>query len=195
MSISIGNIKKLREETGVGIMDCKQALQETDGDMEKAKELLREQGKELFAKRTAKEGRIASYIHHSGEIGSLIQVNCETDFTASNEEFKEFAQNLAMQVAAASPTYISPEDVPQQVVEREKEIYRKQMEKEGKPDHVIDQIIEGKLDKYYEENCLIKQEYVKDPQLTIEDMLGQMSSKFGEKVTISRFARFETGEE
>ncbi len=175
-------------------MDCKQALKETDGDMEKAKELLREQGKELFAKRKAKEGRVASYIHHSGKIGSLIQVNCETDFTASNEEFKEFAENLAMHVAAASPTYISPEDVPQEVEEREKEIYRKQMEKEGKPDQVIDQIIEGKLNKYYEQNCLLKQEYVKDPQLTIEDMLGQMNSKFGEKVIISRFARFETGQ-
>lgn len=194
MSISVENIKKLREETGVGIMDCKQVLKETEGDMEKAKELLREQGKELFEKRTTSEGRVASYIHHSGKIGSLVEVACETDFTATNDEFKEFANNLAMHIAAASPEYISPEDVPESVKEKEKDIYRKQVDIENKPDHVIDQILEGKLKKYLQEVCLLKQEYVKDSKLTIEDMLGEISSKFGEKVAINGFTRFETGE-
>lgn len=187
-------IRKLRGETGVGIMDCKRALIESEGDTEKAKRLLREQGKELFARvGEAAEGRVASYIHHSGKIGVLVEVNCQTDFTANSTDFIEFTKELAMHIAAAAPRYLSPEDVPEEVLEEEREIYRHQAEAEGKPPQVIEKIVEGRLKKFYEEACLLQQLYVKEPKLSIEDLLAELASKVNEKVVIKRFARFEVG--
>lgn len=187
-------IRKLRAETGVGIMDCKRALIESEGDIEKAKRLLREQGKELFSRAgEAAEGRVASYIHHSGKIGVLVEVNCQTDFTADSADFIEFTKELAMHIAAAAPRYLSPEDVPEEILEEEREIYRHQAEAEGKPPQVIEKIVEGRLKKFYEEACLLQQPYVKEEKLSIEDLLAELASKVNEKVVIKRFARFEVG--
>jgi elongation factor Ts len=187
-------IRKLRAETGVGIMDCKRALIESEGDIEKAKRLLREQGKELFSRAgEAAEGGVASYIHHSGKIGVLVEVNCQTDFTANSADFIEFTKGLAMHIAAAAPRYLSPEDVPEEVLEEEREIYRHQAEAQGKPPQVIEQIVEGRLKKFYEEACLLQQPYVKEEKLSIEDLLAELASKVNEKVVIKRFARFEVG--
>lgn len=187
-------IRKLRAETGVGIMDCKRALIESEGDIEKAKRLLREQGKELFSRAgEAAEGRVASYIHHSGKIGVLVEVNCQTDFTADSADFIEFTKGLAMHIAAAAPRYLSPEDVPEEILEEEREIYRHQAEAEGKPPQVIEKIVEGRLKKFYEEACLLQQPYVKEEKLSIEDLLAELASKVNEKVVIKRFARFEVG--
>jgi len=192
MAITTEDIKKLRQETGVGIMDCKQALQEADGDMEKAKQSLREQGMEMSeGKLQSGEGRVGSYIHHDGKVGVLVEVKCQTDFTAGADEFKEFVNTVALQIAAASPQYISREDVPSDVVEEEEEIYRKQAKEEGKPEHVIDNIIEGKMDKFYGEICLLEQESVKDTDKTIEELMGELSAKVNEEIEISRFARFD----
>lgn len=194
MAITTEEIKKLRQETGVGIMDCKQALQEADGDMEKAKQSLREQGMEMSeGKLQSGEGRVGSYIHHDGKVGVLVEVKCQTDFTAGSDEFKEFVNTVALQIAAASPQYISREDVPSDVVEEEEEIYKKQAKEEGKPEHVIDNIIEGKMDKFYGEICLLEQESVKDTDKTIEELMGELSAKVNEEIEISRFARFDVG--
>lgn len=192
MAITTEDIKKLRQETGVGIMDCKQALQEADGDMEKAKQSLREQGMEMSeGKLQSGEGKVGSYIHHDGKVGVLAEVKCQTDFTAGSDEFKEFVNTVALQIAAASPQYISREDVPSDVVEEEEEIYKKQAKEEGKPEHVIDNIIEGKMDKFYGEICLLEQESVKDTDKTIEELMGELSAKVNEEIEISRFARFD----
>lgn len=192
MAITTEEVKKLRQETGVGIMDCKQALQEADGDMEKAKQVLREQGMEMSeGKLKSGEGRVGFYIHHDGKVGVLVEVKCQTDFTAGADEFQEFVDTVALQVAAASPQYVSREDVPADVVEEEKEIYKKQAEEEGKPEHVIDNIIEGKMDKYYGEICLLEQESVKETDKTIEELMGELSAKVNEEIEISRFARFD----
>ncbi|MEF8799000.1 MAG: translation elongation factor Ts [Candidatus Bipolaricaulota bacterium] len=194
MAITTEDIKKLRQETGVGIMDCKQALQEADGDMEKAKQSLREQGMEMSeGKLQSGEGRVGSYIHHDGKVGVLVEVKCQTDFTAGADEFKEFVNSVALQIAAASPQYISREDVPSDVVEEEEEIYKNQAKEEGKPEHVIDNIIEGKMDKFYGEICLLEQESVKDTDKTIEELMGELSAKVNEEIEISRFARFDVG--
>ncbi|MFQ6090239.1 MAG: translation elongation factor Ts [Candidatus Bipolaricaulia bacterium] len=187
-------IRELRAETGVGIMDCKQALIESEGNLEEAKKLLRERGKELFSRASeAVEGQVASYIHHSGKLGVLVEANCQTDFTANSAAFREFVKEVAMHIAAAAPRFLSPEDVPEEVLEQEREIYRHQAEAEGKPSHVIEKIIEGRLNKFYQETCLLNQPYVKDPELTIEDLLGELASRVSEKVVIKRFARFEVG--
>jgi elongation factor Ts len=187
-------IRELRAETGVGIMDCKRALIESDGDMEEAKRLLREQGKELFSRAgETVEGRVASYIHHSGKVGVLVEVDCQTDFAANSADFVEFTKELAMHIAAAAPRYLSPEEVPEEVLEEEREIYRHQAEAEGKPPSVIEMIVEGRLKKFYEETCLLNQPYVKEPKLTIEDLLGELASRVSERVVIKRFARFEVG--
>ncbi len=187
-------IKELRAETGVGIMDCKQALIESEGDLKEAKRLLREQGKELFSRAgEAVEGRVASYIHHSGKVGVLVELDCQTDFTANSGDFVDFVKELAMHIAAAAPRYLSPEDVPEQVLEQEREIYRHQAEAEGKPSHVMEKIVEGRLKKFYQEVCLLQQPYVRDPKLSIEDLLGELASRVSEKVVIKRFARFEVG--
>ena len=196
MEITLELVKKLREETGLGIMDCKQALIKAGGDIEKAKKILREEGKEFLASQTrsVKEGRVEAYIHHSGKVGVLVEVNTATDFAANSEAFREFVRNLAMHIAASRPRWLSPEDVPQEVVEQEKDILRKQAEREGKPPHIVEKIVEGRLQKFFEENCLLKQPYVRDPNLRVEDVLGELAAKLGEPVVIRRFVRFQVGE-
>jgi len=198
MEITLDMIKRLREETGVGVMDCKVALTKAGGDLEKAKHILRSEGKEFLAhqSREAKEGRIEAYVHHSGKVGVLLEVNTNTDFAANSQDFREFIRNLAMQIAAAKPRWISPEDVPKEVIAEEQEILRKQAEKEGKPPHIVDKIVEGRLAKFYEESCLLKQPYVRDPsgKMKVEDLLADLGAKLGEPVVIRRFVRFEVGE-
>ena len=196
MAISTEEVKKLRQETGVGIMDCKRALEEADGDMEKAKQALREQGMEMSeGKLQSGEGRVGSYIHHDGKVGVLVEVKCQTDFTANSEEFKEFVNTVALQIAAAAPEYVSREEVPEEVIEEEEEIYRNQAEQEGKPEHVIDDIIEGKMDKFYGDICLMEQESVKDTDKKIEELLGELTAKVNEEIVISRFARFDVSDD
>jgi len=197
MMIKNEDIKKLRAKTGVGIMDCKNALIKAEGDMEKAKQILREEGRELLAHkgREATEGRIEAYVHHSGKIGVLLEVACNTDFAADSDDFRQFTRELAMHIAAARARYISPEDVPETDLETEKGIYRKQGEKEGKPPQILEKIVEGRLQKFYTEVCLLKQPFVKDSTHTIEDLLADLRSKTGENIFIKRFARYEIGEE
>ena len=190
-------VKKLRDETGVGIMDCKRALVKANGDMEQAKKILREEGRELLAHkgREANEGRIEAYVHHSGKVGVLVEVACNTDFAANSIDFREFIRDLAMHIAAAKPRYIAPADVPAADLETEREIYRKQAEKEGKPAPVVEKIVEGRIKKFYTEACLLKQPFVKDPARTIEDLVADLCQKTGENIAVKRFARFEIGEE
>ena len=190
------DVKKLRAETGVGIMDCKRALMKANGDMEKAKKILREEGRELLAHkgREANEGRIEAYVHHSGRVGVLVEVASNTDFTANSAEFREFVRDVAMHIAAAKPRYVSSEDVPEADLEAEREIYRKQAEKEGKPAQVVEKIVEGRIKKFYTEACLLKQPFVKDPSRTVEDLLADLRQKTGENISVKRFARFEIGE-
>lgn len=197
MMIKNEDVKKLRTATGVGIMDCKNALIKAEGDMEKAKQILREEGRELLAHkgREAIEGRIEAYVHHSGKIGVLLEVACNTDFAANSDDFLQFTRELAMHIAAARPRYILPEDVPEADLETEKGIYRKQGEKEGKPPQILEKIVEGRLQKFYTEVCLLKQPFVKDSTHAIEDLLADLRSKTGENIFIKRFARYEIGEE
>lgn len=199
MSIAPELVRQLRQETGVGIMDCKRALQEANGDIEGARKILREEGKAAMselASRSATEGLIEAYIHHNAKVGVLLQIDCETDFTAKNDEFKEFARNIAMHIAAAvpPPRYINPEDVPQDVIDNEKEIFLAQAEKEGKGEKA-EMIIEGRINKMYGEICLMKQPYVLDPdgKSKIEDVLGELVGKIGENIKISNFARYQVG--
>ncbi len=190
-------VKELRGKTGAGVMDCKKALVEADGDMEKAITILREKGLAKAAKkqsRTAAEGIIESYIHGNGRIGVLVEVNCETDFVARNEEFKTFAKDIAMQVAASNPKYLSREDVPSEVLEKEKEILRAQALNEGKPEKIVDKIVEGRLEKFYEENCLLEQPFIKDPDKKVSELIMEKIAVIGENITVSRFVRFERGE-
>ncbi len=196
--VSMEKIKRLRERTGLGVMDIKRALQEAGGDEEKAIEILRKKGLATAAKkatRAVKDGFIGSYIHFNGKIGVLVEIDTETDFVARNQEFREFARNIAMHIATSAPQYVSPEDIPQEVVEKEKEIYREQLKAQGKPEHVIDRIIEGKLKKFYEEVCLLEQPYVKNPEVKVRDYLTEQIAKFGENIVIRRFARLAVGEE
>ena len=195
--ISAAMVKELRQATGSGIMDCKKVLAEADGNMEKAIELLRKKGLAKAAKRAGRstsEGIIYSYIHTGAKLGVLLEVNCESDFVAKTEDFEAFAKNIAMHIAAANPAGLVPEDVDQTLVEKEKEIYRAQMLEEGKPENIIDKIVEGKVEKFYKEVCLMSQNYVKDPQKTIEDVLKETIGKIGENIQIKRFARFQIGE-
>jgi elongation factor Ts len=199
VSIAPELVRQLRQETGVGIMDCKRALQEANGDIEGARKILREEGKAAMselASRSATEGLIEAYIHHNAKVGVLLQIDCETDFTAKNDEFKEFARNIAMHIAAAvpPPRYINPEDVPQDVIDNEKEIFLAQAEKEGKGEKA-EMIIEGRINKMYGEICLMKQPYVLDPdgKSKIEDVLGELVGKIGENIKISNFARYQVG--
>jgi elongation factor Ts len=194
--ISAAMVKELREKSGAGIMDCKEALAECDGDMEKAVDFLRKKGLATAAKRAGRatsEGTIQSYIHMGGKIGVMVEVNCETDFVAKTDDFIEFAKNLAMHIAATAPVGIVAEDVPETVINREKEIYRDQALEMGKPEKMIDKIVEGKLNKFYKESCLMNQQYVKDPDKTISDYLNEVIAKTGEKIAIKRFARFQVG--
>jgi len=196
-TISAGQVKQLREKTGAGIMDCKEALTECDGDMSKAVDFLRKKGLATAAKRAGRamsEGVIQSYIHMGGKLGVLVEVNCETDFVAKNDDFQEFAKNVAMQIAATNPVAVNPEDVTEEVVQREMDIYRAQAKELGKPDNIIDKIAEGKLNKFYKENCLMNQAYVRDPDISVADLMNELIAKIGENITIKRFVRFQVGE-
>ncbi len=197
MTIRSEDVKALRAETGVGIMDCKSALTKADGDLERAKQILREEGRELLAHkgREATEGRVEAYVHHSGKVGVLLEIACNTDFAANSEDFRTFARDVAMHIAAAAPRYINPEDVPAQDLENEKDIYRKQLEKEGKPAGMMDKIIDGRIEKFYTEQCLMKQPFVKNPSTSIEDLLADLRTKTGENIFVKRFARYAIGEE
>jgi elongation factor Ts len=191
-------VKDLREATGAGVLDCKQALQAHDGDFEKAIEYLREKGLAAAAKRSgreAKEGLIGSYIHAGSRVAALIEVNCETDFVALTADFQELAHDLAMQVVAAKPSYLKLEDVPASVLEKEKAIYRAQMQDSGKPEHVVERIVEGKLQKFYEENCLFQQPFIKDSSITVSELVQQKNALLGENVVVRRFVRYEIGGE
>lgn len=197
MSINAKLVKELREKTGAGMLDCKNALVEADGDIEKATTILREKGLSQVAKksgRIAAEGLVASYIHGGGRIGVLIEVNSETDFVAKNDEFKEFVKNMAMQVAASSPKYVSKEDVPSEEVEKEREILMHQVMNEGKPEHIAEKIVNGRLEKFYESICLLEQPYIREPKIKVKDLLNEKIAKIGENIKIRRFVRFEVGE-
>ena len=196
-TISAEMVKQLREKTGAGIMDCKQALSECDIDIDKAVDFLRKKGLATAAKRAGRamtEGVINSYIHMGGKLGVLVEIGCETDFVAKNEDFQEFAKNIAMHIAAANPLGINVEDVPEDVISKEREIYRAQALEMGKPENMIDKIAEGKLNKFIKESCLLNQAYVRDPKISIADLLNELIAKIGENITIKRFARFQTGE-
>ena len=196
-NISAAMVKQLREKTGAGMMDCKNALSEVEGDVEKAIELLRKKGLATAQKRAGRalsEGMIQSYIHMTGKLGVLVEVNCETDFVAKNDDFQEFTKNIAMHIAATNPLGIAPEDISQEIIEKEKEIYRAQALDMGKPENVIDKIVEGKLNKFYEESCLLNQPYVRDTDISITDLLNQMIAKIGENISIKRFVRYQIGE-
>ena len=196
--ISAAMVKELREKSGAGIMDCKEALAECDGDMEKAVDFLRTKGLATAAKRAGRatsEGMIQSYIHMGGKIGVMVEVNCETDFVAKTDDFIEFAKNLAMHITASNPVGITAEDVPEEIINREREIYKDQALEMGKPEKMIDKIVDGKLNKFFKESCLMDQPYVKDPDKTISDYLNEIIAKTGEKITIKRFARFQVGAE
>ena len=197
-NITAAMVKELREKSGAGMMDCKSALSECDGDLEKAVDFLRKKGIATAAKRAGRatsEGTVQSYIHMGGKIGVMVEINCETDFVAKTDDFKEFAKNIAMHVAATSPVGIVPEDVPQEVIDREREIYKAQVLEMGKPENMVEKIAEGKLNKFFKESCLMNQQYVKEPDKTIADYLNEVIAKTGEKITIKRFARFQIGAE
>jgi elongation factor Ts len=196
LKITTEMVKELREEAGAGVLDCKKALQETNGDFDKAVEYLRQKGLAAAAERAeraASEGTIGSYVHAGSRVAALVEVNCETDFVARTEDFMALAHDLAMQVVAAKPKYLLPEDVPAEVIGAEKE--RAQMEGSGKPEHVVDKIIQGKLQKYYQELCLMQQPFIKDEDLTVQDVVAQMAAKLGENILVRRFVRLELGEE
>ena len=197
MAISAEMVKQLREKTGAGIMDCKKALQEADGDIDQANDWLRKKGMasaKKRAERETKEGMIDSYIHPGNRVGVLIEINCETDFVAKNEEFKQFVHNMAMQVAAANPMVVSREELSQEVIDQEMNIYKEQAKATGKPDHILEKIAQGKLEKYYQEVCLLEQTYIRDPEKTIENLLTDLKAKIGENINIRRFVRFQLGE-
>jgi elongation factor Ts len=191
-------VKQLREKTNAGIMDCKAALQETTGDMQKAIDYLRQKGLVVAQKRAGRaitEGQIQSYIHAGGKIGVIVEVNCETDFSAKSQPFAEFVRNLAMHIAATSPLAIRREDLQPEVVERERQIYRAQALESGKPEKIVEKIIEGKLNKFYSEVCLLQQPYVRDTDITVEELLNQLRMQTGENVQIRRFVRYQLGED
>ncbi len=195
--ISANMVKELRERTGAGMMDCKNALTETDGNIEKAIEFLREKGLAAAAKkagRTAAEGLVEAYIHGNGRIGVLVEVNIETDFAARNEEFKNFVRDIAMQIAASKPEYVDRKDIPDEVVKKEKGIFAAQAKNEGKPDKIIERMVEGRLEKYYKEICLLEQPWIKDTDKTIKQLLTEKIATIGENIVIRRFVRYERGE-
>jgi len=198
LEITSEMVKLLRAKTGTGIMDCKEALTAADGDMEKAVDYLRKKGMSAATKRSskaAKEGTVASYIHMGGKIGVLVELNCETDFVAKTEDFQNLARDLAMHVAAFNPCFVRSEEVPADILEREKEIYRAQAREEGKPEKIWDKIIEGKLRKYYEDVCLLDQKFVKNNDLAVSAVVTNLIAKTGENIVIRRFARFQLGED
>lgn len=197
MVISTSLVKDLREKTGVGIMDCKMALKECDGDIGKAIDFLRKKGIATAKKRggrTASQGQVQSYIHAGGKIGVLVEVNCETDFTGKTEDFTNFVKDLAIQIAATSPITIDRERVPEDILENEKEIYATQARESGKPEKVIEKIVEGKLNKFFSESCLLEQPFVKNPDITVQDLLNDAMAKTGENIVVRRFVRFQLGD-
>ncbi len=189
-------VKKLREKTGVGMMTCKEALREADGDIEKAIEILRKKGATKALKhagRTTKEGLISSYIHLGGKIGVLVEISCETDFAAKSKDFKELVKDISMHITAANPLYIKREDVPNELIAKEKEIFKAQVQ--NKPANAMDKILEGKMEKFYKEACLLEQPFVKNPDITIKEHIASYIAKIGENISIRRFARYQVGEE
>nr|WP_276718862.1 translation elongation factor Ts [Kyrpidia tusciae] len=197
MAITAAQVKELRDRTGAGMMDCKRALTDAEGDMDKAIQLLRERGLAAAAKkagRVATEGLVEAYIHGGGRIGVLVEVNCETDFVANTDEFRGLVKDIAMQVAAARPEYVRREEVPAEVIEKEKSIYRAQAEAEGKSAAIVERMVEGRLEKFYKEACLLEQPFIKNPDITVEQLVKEKISKIGENISVRRFARFELGE-
>lgn len=197
MVVTAAMVKELRERTGAGMMDCKKALVECDGDMEKAIDELRTKGLAKAAKkagRVASEGMVISYIHGGGRIGVLVEVNCETDFVAKNEDFKQLAYDIAMQIAASNPEYITREEVPEDVINREKEVLKAQALEEGKPEKVIEKMVEGRIDKYFKERCLMEQPFIKDTDKSVQELVHEKIARMGENISVRRFARYELGE-
>lgn len=196
MAITMEKIKDLRGRTGAGVLDCKKALKETDGDVEKAVEHLREKGMAAASKKAGRvtaEGLVHSYIHMGGKIGVLLEVNCETDFVAKTDEFQDFVNNIALHIAAMNPEYVSREDIPADVVEKEKEILATQARNDGKPDHIVEKIVEGRLEKFYGDVCLLDQPFVKDDEKTISQLVKEKIAKIGENINVRRFVRYELG--
>ncbi len=191
-------VKELRDKTNAGMMDCKQALSSAEGNLEKAIEYLRKKGLSAATKRSsraAKDGMVASYIHMEGKIGVMVEVNCETDFVAKTDNFRAMVKDIAMHIAAANPTYLNPDDVPEEVMEQEKSIYREQALAEGKPEKIVDKIIDGKIKKFYEEVCLLEQKFVKDMDITIQTLVNNMIANTGENIVLRRFSRYQLGED
>ena len=197
MAITSEMVKELRQATGAGVLDCKKALEASGGDFDKAAEFLREKGLAAAAKRagrTANDGVIGVYVHHGQRVAAMVELNCETDFAAGTEEFQSLAHDLAMQVVATQPQYLIREDVPPQVIETEKQIYRAQMEGQGKPAHILDRIVEGKLEKFYQDVCLMEQPFIKEEDLTIEDLIKNAVARIGENIVLRRFVRYQIGD-
>ncbi|WP_058303961.1 translation elongation factor Ts [Gorillibacterium timonense] len=197
MAVTAAQVKELREKTGAGMLDCKKALDEANGDITKASEILREKGLAAAANkagRIATEGAVGSYIHAGGRIGVLVEVNCETDFVAKTDAFQALVKDIAMQISATNPRYVRREEVPAEDIEKEREILRTQALNEGKPEKIVDKMVEGRLSKFYEEFCLLEQDFIKDPDKTISQLLHEKISTIGENITVRRFARFELGE-
>ncbi|MCK4570847.1 elongation factor Ts [Candidatus Bipolaricaulota bacterium] len=196
-TIKIEGIRQLREETGIGMMDCKKALTEANDDIERAKEILREQGLELMEQigREAHEGRIVSYVHHTGKVGVMVEMACNTDFAANGAEFIQLANDIAMHIASEAPLYVAPADVPEEDVEQKKAEMRKQMEEQGKPAEIIEKAVEGSISRFFKDACLIKQPFIKNPDVTIEDMLADLRTKTGENILVAQFSRFAIGED
>ena len=197
MAITASMVKDLRTKTGAGMMDCKKALAATDGDMDKAVDFLREKGLAAAAKkadRIAAEGLVYSYIHGNGRIGVLVEVNCETDFVAQTDGFKDLCKDIAMQIAAANPSYFKRDEAPTEVLEHEKEVLRQQALNEGKPEKIVEKMIVGRIEKYYKENCLLDQEFIKDPDKTVTQIINENIAKIGEKIDVRRFTRYALGE-
>jgi elongation factor Ts len=195
--VTAAMVKELRERTGAGMLDCKKALVECEGDMEKAIDFLREKGLAAAAKKAGRitaEGVVDSYIHLGGRIGVLIEVNCETDFVAKTDDFKEFVKNMAMQVAASSPLYVRREDVPKDVIDHEKDILKQQALNEGKPEKIVEKMVEGRIEKYFKEVCMLEQPYIRDPDKSVQDILKETIAKLGENISIRRFTRYQMGE-
>ena len=195
MSLDLKLITSLREKTGAGIVECKSALSESDGNVEKAIEILRKKGEIKAAKksaeRTAKEGLVHAYVHANGRVGAMVELSCETDFVARNEEFQGLAHDLAMQIVATNPLYLSPDDVPEELIAKEKEIYFEEIKAQGKPESVVEKIMEGKITKYFGDICLLRQPFIKDEDVTVEELVNQKIAKIGEKIEIKKIARFE----
>lgn len=195
--ISKEMVKALRERTGAGVLDCKRTLEETGGDLEEATRLLRQRGLAIAAKkagRLAQEGLVEAYIHAGGRLGALVEINCETDFVARTEEFQGLAHDLAMQVVASNPHYLRPEDIPPEVIEEKKRLFLSELEGQNKPEHLLERIVEGKLERYYDQVCLLRQPFIKDEGLTVEEVITEGIAKLGENIVVRRFVRYELGE-